>query len=248
TNLFLTAGGSAPAVHSVRVDSQAEGDGEQRPLPASAYAIDVDLVNTPGSVFVYSNPTAQLFEPILLRATGLDAHSYLSQKILAAIGIDTGDIGLWYDPSGVNAMTYCCIDMRPDDFARFGLLYARGGEWDGEQIVSSEYVEGSLTAQSSNYGWQWWVLNENFFGTGVSISVSAALGLDGQKIYVWPEADVVLVVLTRYQHFRNQGYVLAVPDNFPDTCSARNSCVTSTGPPVASFDQHTLVELMANLR
>ena len=65
-----------------------------------------------------------------------------------------------------------------------------------------------------------------------------AFGLNGQKIYVWPAADIVVVVLTQYQHFANQGYVLDLSDegtNFPNTCSARNSCPGSTGSPGADL-------------
>jgi CubicO group peptidase (beta-lactamase class C family) len=214
----------------------------------TAYAIARNPVGEAGTTFRYSNLTAQLFEPILLAATGMSAHAYLAEKILQPIGIDLNEIGLWVDATGVNPMTYCCIDMAIDDFARFGLLYARGGEWDGTQIVSQSYVSTSLTPQSAYYGYQWWVLNEAYFGTSVSISVSAALGLDGQKIYVWPLADVVVVVLTKYQHFANQGYTLNLSEsNFPNTCTGRNTCPGSVGAPVPSYDVRGLIELIARL-
>jgi len=213
----------------------------------SAYAIERDPIGDPGISFRYSNNTSQLMEKIILRATGLNAHEYLRDKILTPIGIDTNRIGLWLDPTGFNPLTYCCIDMQPDDFARFGLLYSRGGEWDGSQLVSAAYVSTSLSAQSAFYGLQWWVLNETFFSESVPITVSAALGLDGQKIYVWPAEDVVLVVLTQYEHSRNQDYVLSTV-NVPNTCTARNNCPGSSGGAVASFDEHELINLLAQLQ
>ena len=92
------------------------------------------------------------------------------------------------------------------------------------------------------------VLNAAFFdGNEPPIEVAAALGLDGQKIYVWREEDVVLVVLTRYEHFRNQGYVLSLT-NWPDTCSARNTCPGADGPPVRPFDERALIDRIAALR
>ncbi len=213
----------------------------------TAYALSQGLVNTPGTTFLYSNVNSQLFELLLLRATGLSAHVYLTEKILNPIGIDMNQVGLWFDSTGVNPMTYCCIDMRAEDFARFGLLYARGGSWDGVRVISQAFVNESLTPQSAFYGLQWWVLNQNFFGTAAPVTVSAALGLNGQKIYVWPAEDVVLVVLTIYDHFQNQGYVLSAT-NWPDTCTARNTCPGSTGPAVPPFDEFQLINLLANLR
>lgn len=212
----------------------------------TSFALDFPLTGTPGSAFVYSNPTSQLFEPLLRRATGLDAHAYLRQKILQPIGIDTNLIGMWFDPTGTHPLTYMGLDLTARDMARFGLLYARGGEWDGSQVVSASYVADSLVARSANYGYQWWVLNANFLNTPVPINVSAALGLDGQKIYVWPEADLVLVVQTRYEHNANQGYVLS-DSNFPETCTARNSCPGATGSQTPSYDEVTLMLLLEAL-
>lgn len=214
----------------------------------SAFALDLPLANEPGARFVYSNANSQLMGLLLQRAAGADAHTYLSRRILEPIGIDPATVGLWLDPTGVNPLTYCCIDMRPDDFARFGLLYARGGEWDGARILSESWIDESLTATSAVYGFQWWVLNGAFFeGDTPPIELAAALGLDGQKIYVWREEDVVLVVLTRYEHFRNQGYVLSLT-NWPDTCSGRNTCPGADGPPVPRFDERALIDRIAALR
>ena len=212
----------------------------------TAYAIDRPLVRAPGSQFAYSNANSQLFETILRRTTGLSAHDYLSQKVLAPIDIDPKAVGLWLDPSGLNPLTYCCIDMKAADFARFGLLYARDGQWRGNQILPAAYVASSLTANGW-YGYQWWILNAAYFsGEPAAIEVASAQGLNGQYIFVWPEEDVVIVVLSQYSHAVEQGYVVS-PINYPDTCTARNSCPGALGPEVPSFSHKTLVERMVPL-
>ena len=212
----------------------------------TAHAISFPLASTPGTQFSYSNANSQLFEPILSRATGLSAHQYLANKVLAPLGINTSNVGFWLDASGTNPMTYCCLDMRPDDFARFGLLFARGGAWDGEQIISPNYVSQSMTANGA-YGYQWWVLNSAYWnGRQVHIDIIAALGLNGQKIYIWPEQDIVIVVLTKYTHSANQGYVLSVT-NLPNTCTARNTCPGAQDSEVPSFDQYDLISLIQAL-
>ena len=53
------------------------------------------LVTPPDTRFSYSNANSQLFEPLLRRATGMDAHAYLTEKILRPIGIDPANVGLW---------------------------------------------------------------------------------------------------------------------------------------------------------
>ena len=220
------------------------------------YAISRELTGIPGETWAYSNPTSQLFAPIIERSTGLDAHTYLSQKILIPIDVDINEVGLWLDPTGENPITYCCIDMKPDDFARFGLLYARDGEWEGNQIIPEDYFAASTTVQWYFYGYQWWVLNSAFLGEEVAHDeMFAAIGYHGQNIWVWPEQDVVIVILSIYEHSRNAGYVLSAADeddlltnaNFPNTCTARNDCSWSEGSPIPSFDNLTLWNLIQGL-
>ena len=153
---------------------------------------------------------------------------------------------MWLDRSGTNPLTYMGLDMTPLDMAKFGLLYARNGEWDGNQIVPGSYVQTSLSAQTDFYGLHWWVLNSAFFGAEPPITISAAMGLDGQMIYVWPSEDLVLVVQTQYDHSANQGYVLSNA-NFPNTCTARNACPGQPGEEVATYDQFALMRLLAEL-
>lgn len=210
-------------------------------------ALDVPRVRVPGTRFEYSNATSQLFEPLLKRATGMNAHDWLWQTILEPIGVDRGAIGMWLDPTGVNPMTYCCLDMRPDDFARFGVLYANGGVWRGERLISARYVRESLTAQSPFYGFQWWVMNAAYLGRQPPIDIVAAHGLEGQHIYVWRDADVVLVVLTKMEHDPNRGYVLSFT-NFPSTCAARNTCPGTDGRTVPTYDDWTLLRRLAAMR
>ena len=66
----------------------------------------------------------------------------------------------------------------------------------------------------------------------------------------------MVVVLTKYQHFANQGYVLDLDGdtlNFPNTCTGRNSCSAAAGDlskywtPVPTYDLQALVERIVDL-
>ena len=71
----------------------------------TAHALANALVAPPDTEFSYSNANSQLFEPLLRRATGMDAHSYLIEKILRPIGIDPANVGLWLDATGTQPMS-----------------------------------------------------------------------------------------------------------------------------------------------
>ena len=53
------------------------------------------------------------------------------------------------------------MNMTPRDFARFGLLYARDGVWDGKRILPGGWVDYSRlptpTMDEGRYGAQWWL-------------------------------------------------------------------------------------------
>jgi CubicO group peptidase (beta-lactamase class C family) len=82
-------------------------------------------------------------------------------------------------------------DSTARDFAKLGLLYLRGGEWDGERILDEAWVEFSRTPSPANpeYGGQWWLDIER-------PGVFYAIGIRGQVITVDPGQDLVIVQLS----------------------------------------------------
>jgi CubicO group peptidase (beta-lactamase class C family) len=78
------------------------------------------------------------------------------------------------------------------DFAKFGLLYLRGGEWDGRQIISREWAATAQVPLSvepetgAYYSWQWWV-------TGDEFGTYWASGYEGQQISVVPALDALIL-------------------------------------------------------
>jgi CubicO group peptidase (beta-lactamase class C family) len=75
--------------------------------------------------------------------------------------------------------------------AKFGYLFLNQGEWDGEQIVSSDWVMTSIDDHVTiyggtfSYGYQWWINSPSGY--------YCARGYQGQLIFVVPEEDLVVV-------------------------------------------------------
>ena len=165
------------------------------------YALEVGISKEPGLVFEYNNVNSMLIGEILLQATGKGADELLEERIFKKLNIDKYSI--WRDSVG-NVMSYCCIDMSARDFSRFGLLFARDGSWENEQIVSKAFVDETFTQiwseipsntinQERGYGMHWWISRNN-----KDAVIFNASGKFGQYIFVDRERDIVFTRITRY--------------------------------------------------
>lgn len=83
------------------------------------------------------------------------------------------------------------------DLARFGLLYLNNGVWDGERLISEEWIDfvrtpAPATSKTGNfYGGQWWLVPDD--RNDVPKDAYATAGNRGQYVIVVPSHDVVIV-------------------------------------------------------
>ncbi len=85
------------------------------------------------------------------------------------------------------------------DHARFGLLFANGGEWGGRRVISQDWCR-MMTEPcpvNSGYGFMWWLnTGHQRYGEAASEATFAASGAGGNSVVCDPERD--LVVVTRW--------------------------------------------------
>ena len=94
------------------------------------------------------------------------------------------------------------------DLARFGLLYLQGGVWNGERLISEEWIDfvrtpAPATAESGNfYGGQFWLVPDG--RTDVPKNAYATSGNRGQYVVIVPTHD--LVIVRRGLDYGRQGF------------------------------------------
>lgn len=94
------------------------------------------------------------------------------------------------------------------DLARFGLLYLNGGVWNGERIISKEWIDFVRTpapataATGHQYGGQWWLVPDS--RTDVPKDAYSTAGNRGQYVIVVPSHD--LVIVRRGLDYGRQGF------------------------------------------
>ena len=168
-------------------------------------ALNSQIEGKPAQYFEYNNYNPLLVGMIIERATGMHVARYLQQKLWKPMGmeadgswsLDSKNDGFEKMESGVNA--------RARDFARFGMLFAKEGNWRGKQLISRRWVEESTRPDttmdpSQDYQYFWWVNTPN------GKNHFSAQGNYGQYIYVAPEKDLVIVRLGKEEGEKGYGY------------------------------------------
>ena len=83
--------------------------------------------------------------------------------------------------------SHCAASAR--DFARFGLLYLRGGAWDGRRILPEGWVDYCRTGSPQSEG----LYGAHFWVTPGSLGIFSCQGAWGQRILIVPKLDLVVV-------------------------------------------------------
>ena len=156
-------------------------------------SLKLKLKNKPGESATYMSGNTQLLGLILHRALkGKTISKYLEEKLWSKIGMEFDTSwSLDKKEKGIEK-TFCCLNARAIDFAKFGRLYLKKGNWNGKQIVSKDWVEKSierdtLNGSSGNYQYQWWIPNKK--------GDFMAKGILGQFVFVSPSENLVIVRL-----------------------------------------------------
>jgi CubicO group peptidase (beta-lactamase class C family) len=153
------------------------------------------MVTAPGRLFNYGGGCTNVIGNVVQRASGLRLDEFADTYLFDALGIENR---WWWllRPDFVYASGD--LALRPRDMARFGQLFLQNGRWNGEQIVSEEWVQLSATTvfpiretqadSQVGYSFGWWPVVD-LYGQGAY----AAKGWGGQEIIVMPEYDMVAV-------------------------------------------------------
>lgn len=168
-----------------------------------------NLEEKPGVRFNYQSGVSQILAFLLQNATGKNISTYASEKIWTPIQAE--EDALWsLDHKNGMEKAYCCFNSNARDFARLGQLVLNKGQWNGQQIVDSNYINAAtthanwlqytrkvLTEESTVpaavpctfYGYQFWLVDYK------GLNIPYMRGILGQYIFVIPELDAVIVRL-----------------------------------------------------
>jgi CubicO group peptidase (beta-lactamase class C family) len=173
-----------------------------------AEVIERDVRKKAGSSWRYVSRNTNLLSAVILQATGKHADLFAAERLFGPLGIEQWDWenSKWKGHPGMSGT----LKMRPRDMAKIGQLVLDDGAWEGEQLISPDWIRESTTmrqrhSEEEQYGYLWWGFDEPQPG-GVKI----ALGLGSQYIVVAPDLDLVMVTTGGNDYNGKQPKILGV--------------------------------------
>lgn len=160
------------------------------------FALNTKITAPDERTFNYSNISAYLVGVALTEALGTDLGKYIEDRIFKPLGIDRYEYsgspeGYFYGASG--------MELTVHGLSQIGLLLYQRGVYNGQRILSEEYVNEATSIQQMNreggYGYFIWKYRDGF-------SINGKLK---QKCYVLPVQDLVITYLS---HIDDDSHVL----------------------------------------
>ncbi len=166
----------------------------------AGFAAAQPLVEAPGTVFRYSSGTSNILSRIVADVVGHGEayRRFIDERLLEPLSMTARPE---FDERGVFVAS-SFLHASALDFARFGLLYLRGGVVEGRRVLSEEWVAtaqrptGRDEESGEYYAWHWWV-------TGDRHGSYYASGYEGQMIVVAPALDALVL---RFGHTPEAAY------------------------------------------
>ena len=160
-----------------------------------------DIVAEPGTRWYYSCGDVNVLGEIIKRATGQRMDVFAEENLFEPLGITEVE-WTFIQPEIIQASG--SHYMRPRDVAKFGSLFLNEGRWEGQQIISPDWIESTMQEYisydipgwsehyGSKYGYQWWQKTFEYKSHTVEAVLRSGWGM--QKIVLFPEYEMMVVM------------------------------------------------------
>jgi len=178
----------------------------------AAYTASRSLEHAPGTFFNYTSGNSNLLSRIIRKTVGEKDYAAFPYTELFH-KINAYSFMLEPDASGTYiGSSYSYGTAR--DFARFGLLYYNNGIWNGEQLLSADWVANSKKPCEANkqgwYGYQFWLNGKDELDStkrrfnDVPADCFFCSGFGGQNVFIIPSEKLVVVRMGLKEIDRNR--------------------------------------------
>lgn len=182
---------------SIRDNSEIQMDNAPDPY---RYVLSQPVWSAPGTEWNYNSGAAALITAVVEQATGKPEDVLAQQVLFAPLGITNV---AWHRFLNGEPNAESGLRMLPRDLLKIGQLVLNRGAWNGQQIVSAAWIDAATKPQIRTsqqygasgyaYGYQWWIGHSQV--NGQTVEWPFGNGLGGQRLFVVPQLDMVVLVM-----------------------------------------------------
>jgi CubicO group peptidase (beta-lactamase class C family) len=172
-------------------------------------ALNNDVLFPPDTEFDYNSVNPQALGILIERATGQPYADYLSTALWQHIGAPNAAVILDSEENHM-VRTFCCLQATARSWLHLGLLHLQEGKLGNKQVVPAAWIKRIQTPGviQPNYGYLTWLGTEwseqRYYNRKTSTNVLHSEpfvapdviffdGMGGQRVYIIPSADMVIV-------------------------------------------------------
>ena len=157
------------------------------------FVLSQPMADRPGARWVYCGGATALLGHLIEQGTGRRLEEFGRDVLFSPLGIDSFE---WIAGSDGRAVASSGLRMTARDLARIGQMVLDRGRWNGRRVVPAAWLATAMKPRGFveagiRYGYQWWL--------GELLATAkpwyGAFGNGGQRLFVIPSLDMVIVVL-----------------------------------------------------
>jgi CubicO group peptidase (beta-lactamase class C family) len=173
------------------------------------YVLSKPIAAPPDIVWNYNGGGTDLLGNIIERVSGKSLEAFAREALFTPLGISDWE---WMRYRNEHIAAAAGLRLRPRDAAKIGQLVLNKGAWGGKQIVSPEWIEQSVRPRFQAigyfsglffYGQQWWMGRS--IAQEKEVKWIAAMGSGGQRIFIVPDRDLVVMTTSGLYFQPRQG-------------------------------------------
>jgi CubicO group peptidase (beta-lactamase class C family) len=175
-----------------------------------SYVLAKPIAVPPDTIWNYNGGGTDLLGNILERVSGKPLADFAREQLFQPLDITDWEWETY--PRNGKISAAAGLRLRPRDATKIGQLVLDHGAWNGRQLIPTAWIAQSIAPRFQAigyfgglffYGQQWWLGRS--LSDGKEITWIAAMGLGGQRIFIVPDLDLVVMTTSGLYTSPRQG-------------------------------------------
>lgn len=158
------------------------------------YALSRPMAIKPFTLFKYNSGCPMIVAGIIEKSSKMTIEEFAKKYLFEPLGIKNYR---WLKDSTGFCHAGGGLFLKPIDMLKIGVLVMNNGSFKNQQLISDDWIKkatGSYLPTKfdiSTYGYFWWI-REMRISEGKTTKVISAEGAGGQKLYLFPEYQLII--------------------------------------------------------